>query len=94
MRRLGRTPASGLLELQRIHDVFSRMQRMDKVFIAAINGPALGGGCEISLACDLRYMSEEARWIGLPEMTLGFCPGARRNPAPSRSSSGPRGRSS
>ena len=73
---LNRTAASGLLELQRIHDVFSRMQRMDKVFIAAINGPALGGGCEISLACDLRYMSEEARWIGLPEMTLGFCPGA------------------
>jgi enoyl-CoA hydratase/carnithine racemase len=73
---LNRTAASGLLELQRIHDVFSRMQRMDKVFIAAINGPALGGGCEISLACDLRYMSEDARWIGLPEMTLGFCPGA------------------
>jgi enoyl-CoA hydratase len=73
---LDRTPASGLLELQRIHDLFSRMQRMDKVFIAAINGPALGGGCEISLACDLRYMSDEARWIGLPEMTLGFCPGA------------------
>jgi enoyl-CoA hydratase/carnithine racemase len=73
---LNRTAASGLLELQRIHDLFSRMQRMDKVFIAAINGPALGGGCEISLACDLRYMSEDARWIGLPEMTLGFCPGA------------------
>jgi enoyl-CoA hydratase len=73
---LNRTPASGLLELQRIHDVFSRMQRMDKVFIAAINGPALAGGCELSLACDLRYMSEEAGWIGLPEMTLGFPPGA------------------
>jgi enoyl-CoA hydratase len=73
---LKRTAVSGLLELQRIHEVFSRMQRMDKVFIAAINGPALGGGCEISLACDLRYMSDEARWIGLPEMTLGFCPGA------------------
>ncbi len=72
---LGRTPASGLLELKRIHDVFVRMQQMDKVFIAAINGPALGGACEIALACDLRYMAEEARWIGLPEMTLGFCPG-------------------
>jgi enoyl-CoA hydratase len=73
---LKRTAVAGLLELQRIHEVFLRMQRMDKVFIAAINGPALGGGCEISLACDLRYMSDEARWIGLPEMTLGFCPGA------------------
>jgi enoyl-CoA hydratase/carnithine racemase len=68
-------PVSGLLDLKRIHDLFLRMQRMNKVFIAAINGPALGGACEISLACDLRYMSEEARWIGLPEMTLGFCPG-------------------
>jgi enoyl-CoA hydratase len=73
---LERTPVSGLLELQRIHDVFLRMQRMDKVFIAAINGTALGGGCEISLACDLRYMSASAKWIGVPEMTLGFCPGA------------------
>jgi enoyl-CoA hydratase len=73
---LEHSPASGLLELHRIHGVFWRMQRMDKVFIAAINGPALGGGCEISLACDLRYMATEARWIGLPEMTLGFCPGA------------------
>src|SRR5262245_55996628 len=73
---LQRTPASGLLELQRIHDAFLRMQRMDKVFIAAINGPALAGGCELSLACDLRYMAEGARRFGLPEMTLGFCPGA------------------
>jgi enoyl-CoA hydratase/carnithine racemase len=73
---LQRTPASGLLELQRIHDAFLRMQRMDKVFIAAINGPALAGGCELSLACDLRYMAEGAQRLGLPEMTLGFCPGA------------------
>jgi len=72
---LERTPASGLVELQRVHDLFVRMQRMNKAFIAAINGPALGGGCEVALACDLRYMAEEARWIGLPEMTLGFCPG-------------------
>jgi enoyl-CoA hydratase/carnithine racemase len=42
---LRRTPAAGLLELGRIHDLFLRVQRMDKVFVAAINGPALGGGC-------------------------------------------------
>lgn len=72
---LEHTPASGLVELQRIHDLFLRMQRMDRVFIAAINGPTLGGGCEVALACDLRYMADDARWIGLPEMTLGFCPG-------------------
>ncbi len=44
-----------------MHDVLTRMQRMDKVFIASINGPALGGACEISLACDLRYMAPRPR---------------------------------
>jgi enoyl-CoA hydratase/carnithine racemase len=71
-----RTPLRGLLELLLIHDVFNRMGRMDKVFIAAINGPATGGGCELSLACDLRYMADGAFPIGLPEMTMGFNPGA------------------
>lgn len=73
---LKRTPAAGLLELHSIHDLFLRMNRMDKVFVAAINGPALGGGCELALACDVRYMAEEAGAIGLPEMTLGLIPGA------------------
>ena len=73
---LGRTPAAGLLELHAIHELFLRMNRMDKVFIAASNGPALGGGCELSLACDIRYMADDAVAIGLPEMTLGFNPGA------------------
>jgi enoyl-CoA hydratase/carnithine racemase len=72
---LGRTPAAGVLELMRIHDVLLRMQRMDKVFVAAINGPALGAGCELSMACDIRYMAAGARWIGQPEMLLGFPPG-------------------
>src|SRR5918999_2248895 len=71
-----RTPVRGLLELHLIHDVFLRMNRSDKVFIAAINGPATGGGCELSLACDLRYISDRGGPIGLPEMTLGFNPGA------------------
>jgi enoyl-CoA hydratase len=73
---LGGTPAAGLLELRAIHELFLRMNRMNKVFIAAINGPALGGGCELSLACDIRYMADDAGAIGLPEMTLGFNPGA------------------
>lgn len=71
-----RTPVRGLLELHLIHDVFLRMNRSDKVFIAAINGPATGGGCELSLACDLRYVADEKIPIGLPEMTIGFNPGA------------------
>jgi enoyl-CoA hydratase/carnithine racemase len=52
------------------------MNRSDKVFIAAINGPATGGGCEISLACDVRLMAESDIAIGLPEMTIDFNPGA------------------
>jgi enoyl-CoA hydratase len=71
-----RTPAAGLLELHGIHDLFNRIGSLDKVFIAAINGPALGGGCELSLACDLRYIAADGGPIGLPEMTLGFNPGA------------------
>jgi len=71
-----RTPAAGMLELHTIHDVLTRIGRLDKVFIAAINGPALGGGCELSLACDLRYIARNGGPIGLPEMTLGFNPGA------------------
>jgi enoyl-CoA hydratase/carnithine racemase len=71
-----RTPMRGLFELYRIHDTFLRMNRLDKVFIAAINGPATGGGCELSLACDLRYMADAEISMGLPEMTMGFNPGA------------------
>jgi enoyl-CoA hydratase len=71
-----RTPARGLLELHRLHDVLARMGGTDKVFIAAINGNATGGGCELALACDLRYAADKEIRIGLPEMTLGFNPGA------------------
>jgi enoyl-CoA hydratase/carnithine racemase len=71
-----RSPMRGLFELYRIHDVFLRMNRMDQTFIAAINGPATGGGCELALACDVRYMADEEISIGLPEMTVGFNPGA------------------
>jgi enoyl-CoA hydratase len=73
---LKRTPASGFIQLHEIHELFSRLGRLDKVVIAAIGGPAGGGGCELALASDLRYMSDDAERIGLPEMTLGFPPGA------------------
>jgi enoyl-CoA hydratase len=72
----GRTPLAAIFELYRIHDLFLSMNRSDKVFIAAINGPATGGGCEISIACDLRVMADADISIGLPEMTLDFNPGA------------------
>jgi len=71
-----RTPLAAVFELYRIHDLFLTMNRSDKVFVAAINGPATGGGCEISLACDIRYMANTEIAIGLPEMTVDFNPGA------------------
>jgi enoyl-CoA hydratase len=76
-RLVERTPVRGLMELHRVHDLFRRMNRSDKVFVAAVNGPATGGGCELALACDLRYMADdESLRIGLPEMTIGLPPGA------------------
>jgi enoyl-CoA hydratase len=71
-----RTPLAAVFELYRIHDLFLSMNRSDKVFIAAINGAATGGGCETSLACDVRVMADTDIAIGLPEMTIDFNPGA------------------
>ena len=55
-------------------EVYRRMEGMNKVFIAAVNGFALGGGCEMTLACDLRIASKKAK-LGLPEVGLGIFPG-------------------
>jgi enoyl-CoA hydratase len=54
----------------------STLTRMKKVVIAAINGHALGGGCELALACDYRLMTSGKALIGLPEAGLGIIPGA------------------
>jgi enoyl-CoA hydratase/carnithine racemase len=56
-------------------DVFSRLENLPKVTIAAINGYALGGGCELTLACDFRVCAEDSR-LGQPEILLGVIPGA------------------
>jgi enoyl-CoA hydratase len=59
---------------ERGHELFARIERFAKPVIAAINGFALGGGCELVLACDIRLASDNAR-LGQPEVNLGIFPG-------------------
>jgi enoyl-CoA hydratase len=56
------------------HEATALLESMPKPAIAAINGVALGGGCELALACDLRYASSRAK-LGQPEINLAIVPG-------------------
>lgn len=56
------------------HRVFALLESMPKPVIAAVNGFALGGGCELALACDIRFASDRVK-LGQPEIGLGIIPG-------------------
>jgi enoyl-CoA hydratase/carnithine racemase len=69
------TPLNGGMQLDKLHDTFMRMNRSGIIFIAALNGSALGLGSEFALTNDVRIMADGDFFIGQPEVLLGINPG-------------------
>lgn len=73
---LGKTPLWPAVQLERVHQAFLKMNRSGVIFIAALNGSALGLGAEFSWANDLRVMPQGDCFIGQPKSFSGSCPAA------------------
>lgn len=76
IKAFNENPPERNMEMCRLaHQTLGAIAEIPKVFIAQVQGHALGGGLEIALACDLRFGAEGEYYLGVPEVTLGLLPG-------------------